>query len=123
VLFAEYSIKEFLLKVDMAVARLQDDSVNSSIYVYVDSCSYHMLGPTVNSNEIHSSLAVLYTDALLRNLDKRFDDKLKQVAVAVRIFDPQVASTSVPKEESSEALELFVLPCTWMNIEQSAISE
>ena len=59
--------------------------------------------------------------ALLRNLDKRFGDTVKQVAVAARIFDPRVASTSVPKEETSKALELL---CSTLHVvEQSAVSE
>ena len=55
----------------------------------------------------------IYIDALLRNLEKRFGDMAKQVAVAARIFDHQRPPAS--KEDTLNALELL---CSTFRLDQ-----
>jgi len=84
--------------------RILSDSIYFCKYRdYIASCGSPLLGPAVDTDELHHSVTVPYIDALLRNLKKRFGDMAKQVAVAARIFDPQRPPAST--EDTLNALE------------------
>jgi Domain of unknown function (DUF4371)/hAT family C-terminal dimerisation region len=120
------TLADFPLKVEMAVTRLQQICEDSCTYAahydeYTATCGYPLLGQAVNVDELHRNTTVPYINALLRNLEKRFGDTAKQVAVAAGIFEPKSADQTASGEMTISSLRSL---CTTFNLDvASAVSE
>ena len=63
-------------------------------------------------------MTVPYIGALLRNLEKRFGDMAKQIAVAARIFDPQRFDPQRPPASTEDTLNALESLCSTFRLDQ-----
>lgn len=101
------SLSDLPARVETAITQLHEIEQNQSTYMdqfvtYMENCSYPLIGDETEIN-VHVSIIVPYINAILKNIECRFGDNMKNMSIASNIFDPS-NKTDLSRDELDDQL-------------------